>query len=422
MSSRDRLKALADVVNADAEDEFTKTKRAMDEQKRLNEEFLRGEGGWSGVPTGRYARIRIRAMPPELVAYFRPDRPLIVGGLLASEESVGFVQARVIRHRWYNRILKSTDPLIVSIGWRRFQTLPIYAIEDMNGRHRMLKYTPEHMHCLAAFFGPLAPPGTGVVAFQSLGGDQRRFRVAATGVLLDVDKSVDVVKKLKLTGVPHKIMRNTAFVRDMFSSELEVARFIGAAIRTVSGIRGQIKKAERDPPGAFRATFEDRIVPSDIVFMRTWYPVEVERFCQPVTSLLQQELEWRGMRTAGEVRREQGLALPSRADSRYREVVRADRVFAPLRVPESLVNKLPFQQRPKRDAGEKRTPEVLERHERRLNKLMRQVGEIDAHVREKKLKRRRQEVERHRREEADHDKARHKQIQEEKRRKFSRAH
>lgn len=57
-----------------------------------------------------------------------------------------------------------------------------------------------------------------------------------------MDQQFTIVKKLKLTGAPFKVIRNTAFVKDMFNSSLEVAKFEGASIRTVSGIRGQVKK------------------------------------------------------------------------------------------------------------------------------------------------------------------------------------
>ena len=53
---------------------------------------------------------------------------------------------------------------------------------------------------------------------------------------MDLDKTTTIVKKLKLTGYPIKVFKNTAFVRNMFTSQLEVAKFEGASVRTVSGI------------------------------------------------------------------------------------------------------------------------------------------------------------------------------------------
>uniref|UniRef100_A0A0A0K8M0 Ribosome biogenesis protein BMS1/TSR1 C-terminal domain-containing protein n=1 Tax=Cucumis sativus TaxID=3659 RepID=A0A0A0K8M0_CUCSA len=329
---------------------------------------------------------------------------------------------RLKRHRWYKKVLKTRDPLIFSIGWRRYQSTPVYAIEDSNGRHRMLKYTPEHMHCLAMFWGPLAPPNTGVIAVQTLSSNiQTSFRIAATATVLQSNHEERVVKKIKLVGYPCKIFKKTALIKDMFTSDLEIARFEGASVRTVSGIRGQVKKAAKEeignqpkkkggPPkeGIARCTFEDKIRMSDIVFLRAWTKVEVPKFYNPLTTALQpRDRVWQGMKTVAELRKEHNLPIPLNKDSLYKPIERQKRKFNPLVIPKSLQAALPFKSKPKNTPGqqrpllEKRRAVVMEPRDRKVHALVQQLQLM----RHEKMKKRKLKEEKKRKElEAEHAK------------------
>ncbi|WPK23764.1 hypothetical protein PUMCH_001010 [Australozyma saopauloensis] len=298
-----------------------------------------------GYRVGSYVKIVFDRLPCEFVNNLNPEYPIVLGGLLSTESRFGIMNVRIRRHRWHKKILKSQDPLILSLGWRRFQTIPIYTTSDSRTRNRMLKYTPEHAYCFASFYGPLVAPNTTFVGFNIV--DQSSttgsFRVAATGVVEDLNSSVEIVKKLKLVGHPYKIFRNTAFIKDMFNNSLEVAKFEGAAIRTVSGIRGEIKRALSKPDGYFRATFEDKILMSDTIFLKTWYPIKVKKFYNPVTSMLLQDHEqWKGMRLTGQVRAANNIATPLQKDSAYKKIEREERRFNKLKVPKSIKMNLPF--------------------------------------------------------------------------------
>ncbi|OAA61405.1 Ribosome biogenesis protein BMS1/TSR1 [Cordyceps fumosorosea ARSEF 2679] len=332
-----------DVQEFGEDDWYDAQKAMIQTQLDINKEAYaeldeRQRSAVEGFRAGRYAKLVLEGVPAEFVTRFDARMPIIVGGLTPTEDRWGFVQVRIKRHRWHRKILKTNDPLIFSLGWRRFQSLPVYSISDSRTRNRMLKYTPEHMHCFGTIYAPLIAPNSGFVCFNSMAAGTPGFRIAATGTVLSVDESTEIVKKLKLTGVPYKIFKNTAFIKDMFTSSLEIAKFEGAAIKTVSGVRGQIKRALSKPDGHFRATFEDKILLSDIVFLRAWYPVKPRRFCNPVTNLV----GWQPMRLTGEVRRDQGLSAPQLKNSKYRAVEREDRHFNTLKVPRALAADLPY--------------------------------------------------------------------------------
>ncbi|KAG7199466.1 hypothetical protein KM043_014092 [Ampulex compressa] len=372
LEKKRKLKEQFDAEYDNAEDKtyYNELKLEAEKQTNLNKSEFEGVDDdlrvqLEGYRPGMYVRVEVETVPCELINHLDPRYPLIIGGLLHGEENIGFVQTRIKKHRWYPKILKSRDPLIFSIGWRRFQTLPIFSKLEDNLRSRMLKYTPEHVACIGHFWGPITPQSTGVLAVQDVATRTPGFRIAATGSIVELDKSTQIVKKLKLTGVPMKIYKKTAFIKDMFNSALEVAKFEGAKIKTVSGIRGQIKKPANKPEGCFRATFEDKIVLSDIVFCRTWYRVDVPKFYNPVMSLLlppDEKNRWQGMKTTGQLKREKNIRALPNTDSMYTPIERETKVFKPLMIPRNLQKELPYRDKPKmRPTPENRKPTFAER-------------------------------------------------------------
>ena len=352
-----------------AENEYINAlKREKEARLRRNEDEFGEEGerarlALEGFRQGKYCRIRIDNIPSDFLAAFNPHMPLVIGGLTPQETNLGLIRCRFKKHRWHKRILKCNDPLVFSMGWRRFQSVPVYSTEDQNGRHRYLKYTPEHMHCHATFYGPQVPPNTGILAIQKMAGNIQGFRIAATGVALELDASFHIVKKLKLVGTPTKIYKNTAFISGMFNSELEVSRFEGASIRTVSGIRGQVKKALREgQPGTFRATFEDKILLSDIVFCRTWMPVEIKNYYNPVTNHLTNRTEgWCGAKPKAQLQLETSTPIDVKPDSIYKPIERPERKFKKLFVPKRLEESLPYASKPKNETKRKKKGYISKR-------------------------------------------------------------
>ena len=328
--------------------ELTKEEKKEEQEKELKP-FL-DDNTYGIFKLGSYIRIDIKKVQKKYANHFDPNHPIILSTLShqESETQMSFIKIRFSKHLWFPKILKTNDPIILSIGWRKFQTTMAYCVQDKNHNLRLIKYTPKFTTCYAVCYGPQVPINISVVAMQNNLGDTTddNFRICGTGDVIEVNQSFDIVKKLKLIGDPEEIYKKTANIKNMFNSNLEVARYIGAKIQTVSGIRGIIKKQlNTKPEGRFRATFEDKILKSDVVFLKTWVPVELNKFYNPIIEYGDKKQKM--LRTMYQLRKDYNIKLEQNPDSEYKDIEREERVFPSLVISKNLEKNLPFKKKNK---------------------------------------------------------------------------
>lgn len=188
------------------------------EEANYIKEFCSSEFGI--YEKGSYVRVDIKKIKKKYIDHFKVDVPLVLCTTNIQETSMGYLKIRFSKHLWHPKILKTNDPIILSIGWRKFQTTPVYCVEDKNHRLRMIKYTPKYTSCYAVCYGPLLPINVACVAIQNYNESVQHFRISGTGDLLEVNQNFEVNKKLKLIGEPSEIFKKTAFVKGMFNSNV----------------------------------------------------------------------------------------------------------------------------------------------------------------------------------------------------------
>ncbi len=97
------------------------------------------------------------------------------------------------------------------------------------------------------------------------------------------------------------------------------------------------------------------------------------------------------MRLTGQVRHEQGLVVPNKKDSIYKDIERKERKFNKLKIPKILQSALPFKSKPKllkkqaRPSLLQRRAVVMEPEEKKIYSLIQQINTLKREKDEKRI-------------------------------------
>lgn len=199
-----------------------------------------------------------------------PENILVIGTVLSTEGKKSFLKGNVIKNKWQKLDLKTNAPYFISMGWYRFQTIPIFTKDQ-----KLIKYCRQVSDII--FYGPSVPTSTSFFIYDL----SSNYHIIATGQVLNTSGTANVKKKLKLIGHPREIIGQNVIVQSMFSSSIEAYKFLNAKIQTASGLRGLIKTVQ-GKDGAFRAVFEGSLLMSDTVFLKVFVPTEPYKYCNYV--------------------------------------------------------------------------------------------------------------------------------------------
>ena len=269
-------------------DDFSKTRKRVESDAVLDgvAPGVRVSVWIKDVPAAAAERaIRVRGHAE--VDKKRDDVPFVLFGLLRHEHKKSVVNFTVTRNTEYDAPVKSKDPLLVCLGFRRYMAQPVYSQHVRNvGRRGNQVYKWERFlpHGIGAAVGSIYAPvtfgGANVpvvllrmraegheFGYDDLGvSAEQSPHLVGAGSVLDVAPTRIITKRVVLSGHPYKLHKRTATIRFMFFNADDVRYFQPITLHTKMGRTGHIKES-LGTHGYFKAHFDGPLSQMDTVLM-----------------------------------------------------------------------------------------------------------------------------------------------------------
>ncbi|KAJ3070278.1 hypothetical protein HDU98_006694, partial [Podochytrium sp. JEL0797] len=200
-----------------------------------------------GVEVGRRVIVWLEDVPKAVLASITPKNPFVLFSLLPHENKITLSTIsvhRVDEPGVNSPIIKSKEPLILFLGFRRYVINPIYSADSRSGSnhvHRYERYFHHGRNVIANFYGPIGFESEPVLLFKESA--EGALTLVASGTLTPPTPQRIIAKRILLTGHPFKIHKRSAVIRYMFFNREDIEYFKPIQLTTKHGRIGHIKES-----------------------------------------------------------------------------------------------------------------------------------------------------------------------------------
>lgn len=254
--------------------------------------------GDEGVGVGEYVTVVLENVPEEVKLKFQVEsteyanagfvKPFYIVSLLPNEHKMSVLNMRVKRHASSDpsqSVIKSKDPVILQIGFRRYVCSPIYSADtrgSANNVHKFQRYFLPGAPAIATAYLPVHYAPCPVLMFRysdkasghckaphEMFDFEEQPSILATGGVEEVEPNRIIAKRSILTGHPFKVHKRSAVIRYMFWNADDVNWFKPIELVTKYGRRGAIKES-LGTHGYMKCIFDGLLKPHDTVMLNLY--------------------------------------------------------------------------------------------------------------------------------------------------------
>ncbi|CAO3644260.1 unnamed protein product [Mucor hiemalis] len=220
------------------------------------------------VKPGRRITVWISNVPIQAFESYDKTRPFILFGLLQYEHKMSLINLQVQRDNAYEETVKSKDPMVMHMGFRRYNVKPIYSQNTNKGTnhvHKFERFMKMGRSYVATIYGPVVFGKMPVMFYKETDNVNEPILVSS-GTFMDVDTKRIVAKRIVLSGHPFKCHKKSAVIRFMFFNVEDIYWFKPVQLTTKYGRVGHISES-LGTHGYMKCIFDGTLTQQDTIMM-----------------------------------------------------------------------------------------------------------------------------------------------------------